>query len=64
MLVCVMLWVEREQWKPKPLDSLQKFQETDVGILNSENTSYVCQLHIKPNPKSLTVEGLIMACKN
>lgn len=40
MLVYVMLWLKREQQKPKPLESLQEFPEVDVGLLNSENTSY------------------------
>ena len=65
-----MLWVEREQWNPKPLDSLQKFQEKHVGLLNSENASYTCQLQTKltskakTNLQGLKVAGLIMTCKN
>lgn len=61
-LACVMLWVEREQWKSKPKDNLHRFQKTHLGLLKSENTFYICQLQIRPN---LTYRlGLTMVCKN
>lgn len=64
MFVYVILLVEREQRKPKPLDNMQEFPEADVGLLNSENASYICQLQTKPNMESLKVEGLLMTWEN